>query len=129
MSPGVRGRQPHDLGDVERGAAAEADHAVGRMRAVGVGAGHHLRAGGVAEDAVEDRHIQPAQVAAELGQHRQPGQRAVGDDQRALAPLRQQVLGDELAGAGAEGDGGGEGEAGDGHGVPIADCFGSSCAK
>ncbi len=60
------------------------------------------RAGRVAEDAVEHRDVQAGQVAAELGHHRQRGQRVVGDDQRALAAGVEQVACHQLARAGAE---------------------------
>ena len=42
-SPGCVGEQADDLGDVERRAAADADHAVGAVGLVGGGTVHHLR--------------------------------------------------------------------------------------
>jgi hypothetical protein len=111
----VHRHQRHDLRDVERGATAEGDHAVGTVRLERRRAGHHLAGGRVAEDAVEHADVQPAQVAAEFGQHRQRAERTVGDDQRALQPLLQQVRTDERARAGAEVDGRRERELGDGH--------------
>jgi len=49
-------------------------------------------------------------------QDRQGAQAPVGDDERALEALLLQVLGDQVARAGAEVDGGGEGEFFDGRG-------------
>ena len=108
--------QSDHLGHVERGTAAEPDHAVGTVRLVRGGAGHHLGTRRIAEHAVEHGDIQAAEMGLELGHHRQRGQRAVGDDQRSLQALFTQVLGDELSRAGTEGDGRGKGETGDGHG-------------
>ena len=113
--PIVRGHQPDDLGHIQRGAAAEADHAVGTVRLEGRGAGHDHRARRVAVDAVEDGDMQLGQLRAELGQHRQRGQSAVGDDQRASAAGIAQMAGNELARAGTEVDRGGEGEAAEAH--------------
>jgi len=109
---------PWDPFTFKRRTAAEADDAIGAVGLVGSGSIHHLRGGGVAMNAAVDGHVQVAQMGAELRQHRQGRQRAVGDDQGALAALRAQVLGDELARAGAELDGGGEGKTGDAHGGP-----------
>ena len=74
--------QRDDLGDIERRAATEPDHRVGSVLAKRRSAGHHLGAGRVAGDAVEDRGDEIRQAVAELGEHRQPGQRRVGHDQR-----------------------------------------------
>ena len=68
-------------------------------------AGHHLARRRVAEHAVEDRHVEVREMAAELGQHRQRGERPVGDDQRAPTAGVEQVLRDEPACAGARVDG------------------------
>ena len=111
----VRGGDADHLGHVERRAAAEADHAIGAMRLEGGRARHHLAGGRVAEHAGEHGHLQPRQMGLELGQHRQRGQRLVGDDQRALEALLAQVLRHFLARAGAEVDGGGKGKAADAH--------------
>lgn len=110
----VHGHQADDLGHIQRRAAPEADDGVRAMCLVGGSAGHHLRTGGVAEDAVEHGHVQARQVALELRHHGQRGQGAVGDDQGALDAAFQQVRSDELASARAEGDGGGESETVDG---------------
>ena len=107
--------QADDLGHIERGAAAETDHAIGVVGLESRSAGHDLGAGRIAEHAVEGGDLQTTEVRLELGHHRQRSQRAIGDDQRALAALLAQMLGHKLACAGTEGDRGGEGEAGDGH--------------
>jgi uncharacterized protein (DUF2345 family) len=78
------------------------------MRFVGRRTIHHLAAGRVAEHAGKHGHVEPAEMGAEFGQHRQGAERAVRDDQRALETLLQQVCGDLLARAGAETDRGGE---------------------
>jgi hypothetical protein len=104
------------LGHVQRGAAAEADHAVRAVLPERLRAGHCLARRRVAGHAVEDRRIEAAEVAAELGQHGQRGQRAVGDDQGPLAPRLAQVLRDQAARARAEVDGGGKGESMEVHG-------------
>jgi hypothetical protein len=111
----VHRHQRDHLGHVERGAAAEADHAVRPVRLERRRTGHHLARGRVAEDAVEHGDVQALQVGAELGQQRQLGERAVGHDQRALQALLEQVRADQRARAGAEVDRGGERKAGDAH--------------
>ena len=103
------------LGDVERGAAAEADHCVGAMCLEGGHAVVDLALHRVAPDLRVRRHLEPGKIVDERFQHRQRGDAAVGDDQRSLHTLRDQVLGDELARAGTEVDGRREGEAMNGH--------------
>jgi hypothetical protein len=112
----VGGGHSDDLGHVERGAATETDHAVGAVRLEGGGTVHDLAAGRVAEHARKHRHVQPREVGAELGQHRQCAQRAVGHDQGALAAGGQQVRAHQFARTGTELDGGGKGEGMDAHG-------------
>ena len=65
----------------------------------------------------EDADVQALEVRAELGQQRQLGECAVGDDQRALQALLEQVRADERARTGAEVDRRWEREAGDAHGA------------
>jgi hypothetical protein len=104
----VRGGHADHLGHVQRRAPAETDDAVGVVRLVGRRTVHHLAAGRVAEHAGKHGHVQPVEMGPEFGQHRQGAERAVGDDQRALETLLQQMRGDLLARAGAETDRGGE---------------------
>ena len=112
----MHGGQADDLGHVQCGTAAKADHAVGVVRLVSGSAIHHLAAGGVAKYAAEHGHVQTAQMGDELGHHGQHAQRLVGNDQRALAAHFQQMRGDQLARAGAEFDGGGKVEGRNAHG-------------
>ncbi len=80
---GVHCHRRDDLGDVERGAAAEADHAVSPVRLERGDAFFDLRCGRVAVHAGIHAGIEPAvEVLPELGQHRQCSQTAVGHDQR-----------------------------------------------
>ena len=113
----VGGHNADHLGHVQRRAATKTDHAVSAMRLVGRGAVHHLAAGRVTEHAGKHRHVEPAQVSLEFGQHRQGTQRPVGHDQRALATHFQQMGGHQLARTGAETDGGRKGKVGNAHGV------------
>jgi hypothetical protein len=100
----VRGHQRHRLGDIQRRAAAEADDAIGAVGLEGRHAVVDLLLHRVAEDAAVDGRIQALQRRLELRQHRQRGEALVGDDERALQAAVGEVLGDQLAGAGAEVD-------------------------
>jgi len=106
-----------DLGDVERGAAADADDAVGAMGAERLGAGHCLARRRVAEDAAEDGRVEAGagEIGLQLRDDRQRREALVGDDERALAAALGEVRADELPGAGAEVDRRRERELGDGH--------------
>ena len=111
----VRGGDADYFGDVERRAAAEADHAI---RAMGLERGrslHHLAGGRVAEHAGEHGHLQPRQMGLELGQHGQRAQGLVGDDEGPLEALLAQMLRHFLARARAEADGSGKRKAADAH--------------
>ncbi len=109
--------QRDGLGHVQRGAAADADDRIRAMRLVRGRAGHHLAAHRVAEDLREHADGETGQVGDQRGEQRQRGDAAIGDQQRARDALRLQVVGDELARAGAEMDGGREAEAFDAHGA------------
>jgi hypothetical protein len=100
----------HRLGDVERRAAAEADDRVGVVGPCGRAAGHRLRAGRIAGDAIEHRDVEAgvAQRRDERMSDRQLRQCAVGDDQRAREPFFAQVRPDLAGGARAEADRGGK---------------------
>ncbi len=103
------------LGDVDGRAAAEAHDGVG---AVGAVCGHaviDLLSHRVAGYARVHLHLEAFELRGEIVQDGKDGEALVGDDQRPLHALLPQVLGDELAGAGAEMNGRGEGEAFDGH--------------
>ncbi len=118
-SPGCVGHQRDRLRDVERGAAAQADHRVGAMRLVRRGAAADLARDRVAPDLRVDGDVESREVGDERRQQRQRGDAAVGHDQRPADAGFLEVPGDELARAGAEMDGRGEAEAGDrgrGHG-------------
>ncbi len=113
----VRAQHADDLRHVERGAAAEADDAVGRVRTERRAAGVGLRDRRVAVHAVVHGDVETRGLERrdEAGGHGQPGQRAVGDDQRPPLAELGQVRADGPGGAGAEMDGGGKAEAVDGH--------------
>jgi hypothetical protein len=96
---------------LERRAAAQADDAVGAVRAEHRGAVHHLPRRRVAGHPRVHRDLQARQQRTELGEHGERFQRLVGDDQRTGEPAIAQVRRHFLAGAGPEADGGGEGKA------------------
>ena len=108
--------QRNGLGDVERRAAADTDDRVRAVRLERGRAGHHLAAHRIAEDVREHGDVEAGQVGEQGAEQRQRGYAAIGDQQRARDALGLQVVGDELACAGAEVDGGGEAEAFDAHG-------------
>ena len=96
--------QRNGLGDVERRAAADADDGVRAMGLERGCAGHHLAAHRIAEDVREHRDVEAGQVGEQCAEQRQRGDAAIGDQQRARDSLGLQVIGDELARAGAEMD-------------------------
>ncbi len=104
------------LGDIERRAAAQADHRIGVVRLVRGRALLHLAADGIAPDLGENADIETRQRRDEVREQRQRRDPAVGDDERPLDALGLEMVRDELAGAGSEVDGGREAESCDGHG-------------
>ena len=115
----VRSENADDLRDVERGAAAESDHAVGSVLAKCLPAGVRLGRGGIAEHAVEHGDLQPclAQRRDKRLCDRQLRERAVGDDERARVSALLKVRADERGRTGAEMDRRRKRKAVDRHGV------------
>ena len=111
MSPGWLAISAIGLGDVERRAAAQADHRIGVVRLVRGGALLHLAADGIAPDLGEDGDVEARQRRDEIGEQRQRRDPAVGDDERPRDAFGLEVVRDQLAGAGSEVDGGRKAEA------------------
>jgi hypothetical protein len=89
--------QRDDLRYVESGSAAETDHRIGTVRAIGIDTGAHLRCDRVSLDAGIHADLKSGKRAAEIGEHRQRREALVGNDQRALAADAREVLSNELS--------------------------------
>jgi hypothetical protein len=111
----VHGHQRDRLGDVERGAPAESDDGIGRVRLEGAHAVDNLLARRVAMDAGIDLRVEGREAVAEVAQDRECRQSPVGDDERAFHAGALEVVGDQAARAGAEMDRGGKRERGNRH--------------
>src|SRR5207249_3487568 len=112
----VRRHQGNGLGHIECGAAAQADDGVGAVRLVRRDAIHDLASHGIAPDVGVDIDGKAGKAGDEFLEQRQRRNPAIGDDERAFAAVRLQMLRDQPARAGAEMDGGWKGKLRQRHG-------------
>jgi hypothetical protein len=98
------------LCDVECRAAADADHAIGLVRAERIRTLHHLASNRIAANARKDCMLHTGEPGDEARKHEQSGQPAIGDHERTCATRIDEVARNLARRAVAEQDRGGKGE-------------------